>query len=86
MKPDNPLSRETFTRNSSHIMTKTMRLIAIIALAAVPLGAQDSVKKETPPAPGTPKNFKVPPRRNFTLPNGLQVTLVEAVGPARTEA
>src|SRR5688572_19001452 len=68
--------RETFTENSSHIMTKTMRLIAIIALVAVPLGAQDSVKKETPPAPGTPKNFRVPPRRNFTLPNGLQVTLV----------
>ena len=68
--------RETFTKTSSHIMTKTMRLIAIVALVAVPLGAQDSVKKETPPAPGTPKNFRVPPRRNFTLPNGLQVTLV----------
>lgn len=57
-------------------MTKTMRLLAFVALAATSLGAQDSTRKEIPPAPGTPKNFRVPPRRNFTLPNGLHVTLV----------
>jgi hypothetical protein len=45
-----------------------MRLFAIVALAAGSLGAQDSTaRKETPPKPGTPKNFRVPPRRNFTL-------------------
>jgi len=68
--------RETLTQFLSHTMTTAMRLIALVALLAAPLDAQDSVKKETPPAPGTPKNFRVPPRRNFTLPNGLQVTLV----------
>ena len=59
-------------------MTKTCRSLAVVALLAALLAAQDSVvsRKETPPAPGTPKNFRVPPRRNFTLPNGLQVTLV----------
>src|SRR5688572_15890535 len=59
-------------------MTKTIRSLLIITLLATPLVAQDSTAKprETPPAPGTPKNFRVPPRRNFTLPNGLQVTLV----------
>jgi predicted Zn-dependent peptidase len=59
-------------------MTKTIRALAIVALLASSLGAQDSTarKKETPPAPGTPKNFRVPPRTSFTLPNGLQVTLV----------
>jgi len=58
-------------------MKKTFRSLAIFALLSGSLGAQDStVRRETPPAPGTPKNFRVPPRRNFTLPNGLQVTLV----------
>ena len=59
-------------------MTTTIRSLLVIALLAAPLVAQDSTarQKETPPAPGTPKNFRVPPRRNFTLPNGLQVTLV----------
>jgi zinc protease len=58
-------------------MTKSFRSIAILAVVAGSLGAQDTTaRKETPPAPGTPKNFRVPPRRNFTLPNGLQVTLV----------
>jgi predicted Zn-dependent peptidase len=33
-------------------------------------------QKETPPAPGTPKNFRVPPSTTFTLPNGMQVTMV----------
>ncbi|HSA54941.1 MAG TPA: pitrilysin family protein [Gemmatimonadaceae bacterium] len=33
-------------------------------------------QRETPPAPGTPKNFRVPPRRTFALPNGMQVTMV----------
>src|SRR5688500_19479003 len=59
-------------------MTKTLASVALVALVACSLGAQDSTARprETPPAPGTPKNFRVPPRRNFTLPNGLQVTLV----------
>ena len=58
-------------------MTKTLASVALVALVACSLGAQDSTaRKETPPAPGTPKNFRVPPRRNFTLPNGMQVTLV----------
>lgn len=58
-------------------MSKAFRSFVILAVAASSLGAQDSTaRKETPPAPGTPKDFRVPPRRTFTLPNGLQVTLV----------
>ena len=59
-------------------MFKTIRSLAIIVALPALLGAQDSTARprETPPAPGTPKNFRVPPRRTFTLPNGLQVTLV----------
>jgi predicted Zn-dependent peptidase len=33
-------------------------------------------QKETPPAPGPPKGFTVPPRTTIPLPNGLQLTLV----------
>ena len=39
-------------------------------------GTQTQVKKQSPP-PGTePKPFSVPRTEKFTLPNGLQVTLV----------
>lgn len=33
-------------------------------------------QKQTPPPPGIPRNFALPETRTFTLPNGLQVTLV----------
>lgn len=52
-----------------------MRIITLLAglsLAAAPLVAQ----KETPPAPGTPKPFRLPPRHTITLPNGMRVTMV----------
>ena len=62
---------------SRYSMTNTIKSLAIIALGLTSAGAQDSTaRKEAPPKPGVPKNFRVPPRRNFTLPNGLQVTLV----------
>lgn len=59
-------------------MTKTIRSLLLVVALPTFSGAQDSTARprETPPAPGTPKNFRVPPRRTFTLPNGLQVTLV----------
>jgi predicted Zn-dependent peptidase len=46
--------------------------VAALALLASPLVAQ----KETPPPVGRPKNLKLPAPREFTLPNGLRVTLV----------
>src|SRR5512144_2111184 len=50
---------------------RTLALLAALAFAAAPVSAQ----KEAPPQPGTPKDFRVPPRRTFTLPNGMKVTL-----------
>lgn len=47
-------------------------MLAGLALIATPALAQ----KELPPAPGTPKAFRVPPRTAFTLPDGMRVTLV----------
>lgn len=48
-----------------------------VAVLAGALGASPvAPARETPPAPGTPKEFKLPPRQEFTLPNGMAVTLV----------
>ena len=58
-------------------MTISLKAFVLFSFVAAPLTAQDSTaKREAPPKPGPAKNFRVPPRRNFTLPNGLQVTLV----------
>lgn len=58
-------------------MRRFTAIIATLATAAS-LQAQDNApnQREQPPAPGTPKDFRVPPRRTFSLPNGLEVTLV----------
>jgi zinc protease len=56
-----------------HPTPRRLLLGMLVALAAaVPLAAQ----KEAPPAPGTPKDFRLPPRRTFTLPNGMEVSFV----------
>lgn len=49
-----------------------MRKLIIIALFATVALAQ----KQTPPAPGTPRNFAIPEIRRFELPNGLKVRFV----------
>lgn len=52
-----------------------MRIIPILtslAVAATPALAQ----KEAPPAPGTPKDFRLPPRKTVALPNGMKLTMV----------
>ena len=43
-----------------------------LAVVAAPLAAQ----KQAPPPGGTPKNFTLPAKRTFTLPNGMGVTLI----------
>lgn len=40
-------------------------------------GAQATKAKQPPPPLGTPKAFKLPPKREFTLDNGMKVTLVQ---------
>jgi hypothetical protein len=49
-----------------------------LALAAIALSltAPLSAQKESPPAPGTPKAFRLPPRKTVTLPNGMKLTMV----------
>ena len=52
------------------------RLLIIAALAAAPAGGALAQQPGTPPPGGTPKDFKLPEKREFTLPNGMAVTLV----------
>lgn len=54
------------------------RLIAfaLSALLLVPFPAA-AQQKEKPPEGGKPRNFSLPPRKSFTLPSGVEATLVE---------
>ena len=52
--------------------TRTILLILTVCLGVMPAFAE----KQTPPPPGTPKNFVVPTPQKFTLSNGLAVTLI----------
>jgi zinc protease len=53
------------------ILTSTLALGLALILAA-PASAQ----RETPPQPGTPRPFTLPATRDFTLDNGMRVTLI----------
>jgi predicted Zn-dependent peptidase len=51
----------------------TMRIMLAAALLLAPAAA--TAQREAPPAPGTPRSFRLSPARTFALPNGMQVTL-----------
>ena len=56
---------------------KNFRILAVAAatLASAVALAQSPVK-ETPPVPAPPRDFALPAPKQFTLDNGLRVTLV----------
>lgn len=58
-----------------HTTRRLAPAAAIMFAAALPAGAQQP-KRETPPPLGTPKAFTLPPKREFTLANGMKVTFV----------
>jgi zinc protease len=53
-------------------MTRILAATAFAAVLAAPAAAQ-----QTPPEPGTPRPFTLPPAREITLPNGMRATLVQ---------
>jgi predicted Zn-dependent peptidase len=57
-------------------MHRTTAAVLLAGALTLGLGGTARAQKEAPPPVGTPKDFKLPPRREFTLPNGLAVTLV----------
>jgi len=55
-----------------------MKTLLLAFVAAVTAGAgQPAQFPSEPPKPGAPKDFSVPAPRRFTLPNGLEVALVQ---------
>ena len=56
--------------------TRRLALAAATTLAAALPAAAQQPKREAPPALGTPKAFTLPPKREFTLANGMKVTFV----------
>jgi zinc protease len=52
-----------------------IRAVTVALLVGTCLTAQEP-KKETPPSPGTPKDFKIPGRTTVSLPNGISLTMV----------
>lgn len=55
-----------------HVAAALAAVIAFVGTA----GSAPAQEKQAPPAAGTPKNFRLPPARRFTLPNGIEVTMV----------
>jgi len=53
------------------------RIAMIVYLAGAAAALAQAPTKETPPAPGTPKNFSLPEIRRFDLPNGMRVRLMQ---------
>jgi predicted Zn-dependent peptidase len=56
---------------------KTITKNILTAAVALALSVQLLAQKQTPPAGGTPKDFKLPNKAGKQLPNGLRTTLVQ---------
>lgn len=63
-------------QKSTEQSKRNMVRIAFVAIIALFTAAGQVNAQEAPPEGGTPKDFAVPARTNFTLDNGLQVTLI----------
>ena len=50
---------------------------AVAVLSGASVCAAGTLQKQSPPQPGTPKNFVVPAPARSTLPNGLSVSMVQ---------
>jgi zinc protease len=60
-------------RTYVHVTACTVAF-GLAAMNAV--GQQPAAPRQSPPPLGAPKPFRLPPKREFTLPNGMAVTLV----------
>ncbi|HEX8069566.1 MAG TPA: pitrilysin family protein [Pyrinomonadaceae bacterium] len=62
----------------SNKFSRTVLVAAFVlaALAPAAFAQQPAPQKQTPPAGGKPLPFTLPRKETFTLPNGLQVTMV----------
>jgi zinc protease len=60
-----------------NMFRRSSLLLCVLAGTLFAFTGSATAQKETPPAGGPPKPFVFPAQDNFTLPNGMQVTLVE---------
>lgn len=58
------------------MIRRLLALAAVASLAASPIAAQAQAFPATMPSAGTPKPFTLPAAETYTLPNGMQVTLL----------
>jgi len=56
-------------------MTKRLLILVVMIAAAASVAAQQFPSE--PPAPGQPRDFRVPEAKRFTLDNGLEVAMVQ---------
>ena len=56
-------------------VARNLQLMLLCTALALPSVAS-AQQKQAPPMPGQPKGVKLPPKRDFTLANGMRVTLV----------
>jgi zinc protease len=65
------------TRTGNRIRLRAVALGALLAsLATLPASPVAAQQKEPPPAPGTPKNLRLPEKRVVALDNGMRLVLV----------
>jgi predicted Zn-dependent peptidase len=62
-------------RFRTHALIRGVIAASLLALAG-PVALAQTPARQSPPAPGTPKNFALPAPARLTLPNGLPVTMV----------
>jgi zinc protease len=56
-------------------MTRLLAVLSVATIATTSLPALAQAPRERAPIPGTPKDFKLPSVRTFSLPNGLDVSM-----------
>ncbi|HUD31223.1 MAG TPA: insulinase family protein, partial [Novosphingobium sp.] len=55
----------------------SIRAFTLSAAALAFLAAAPAISREAPPAPAAPRPFALPQLTEFTLPNGMKVTLAQ---------
>lgn len=55
---------------------KLRSILSLATIAASLVATQAAAQKQLPPSAGAPKDFRLTPRTSFTLPNGMQVSMV----------
>lgn len=64
-------------RNRNNRLIRWIASAFVTGIVTAALGVSALAQKETPPPGGQPKPFVFPAQENYTLPNGMKITLVQ---------